>query len=133
VAGDDALSDVAHELRDSSLAWRPEASAAADDYDDITARARFYGGGESGLARSEIDEVEEVGHDAPEHHASAHFADDAELAAEENAGAAIADALARVAARIRAGEVELPSESAGVSDESALAAALAALLRGPRR
>ena len=47
--------------------------------------------------------------------------------------AEIADALARVAERIRAGEVELSAETAGASDESALAAALAALLRGPRQ
>jgi hypothetical protein len=38
-----------------------------------------------------------------------------------------------VAARIRAGEVDLPAEAAGASDESALAVALAALLRGSRR
>src|SRR5690606_36757653 len=52
--------------------------------------------------------------------------------ADRHAGAAIADALARVAARIRAGEIDLPPEAVGASDESALAAALAALLRGPR-
>jgi hypothetical protein len=46
-----------------------------------------------------------------------------------DAGATVADALARVAERIRAGEVKLSPEAAGASDEGALAAALAALLR----
>ncbi len=132
VASDDALTEVAHELHDSSSPWRPD-EGGASEYDDLSARARFYGGGESGIAPGELDEVGEVGHAAAESEAVIEAGHVTNVAASDAPGAAIADALARVAARIRAGEVDLPSESAGVSDESALAAALAALLRGPRR
>jgi|GEM_PF-2530079 len=132
VASDDALTEVAHELHDSSSPWRPD-EGGASEYDDLSARARFYGGGESGISPGELDEVGEVGHAAAESEAVIEAGHVTNVAASDAPGAAIADALARVAARIRAGEVDLPSESAGVSDESALAAALAALLRGPRR
>ncbi len=135
-AGDDAFSAVADELRDSSSAWRAEGSVLGDDYDDLTARARFYGGGDGGASR-----VEALAGDGVEAYEAARVSGtessdhDVVRPGDDDSGAAIADALARVAARIRAGEVELPSGSVGVSDESALAAALAALLRGggPRR
>jgi hypothetical protein len=132
VASDDALTEVAHELHASSSPWRPD-QGRASEYDQLSARARFDGGGESGISRGELDEVGEVGHAAAEREAVIEAEHATDVAASDAPGAAIADALARVAARIRAGEVDLPSESAGVSDESALAAALAALLRGPRR
>ena len=126
-AGDAALSDVAHELRHSSSAWLSEGEALVDEEAEGAARARFYGSAEASTERIP----------APlQSHAEAITRADDEAAAGEpgsGAGAAIADALARVASRIRSGEVELPSESLGASDESALAAALAALLRGPRR
>ncbi|HEU4585157.1 MAG TPA: hypothetical protein VFR95_05370 [Gemmatimonadaceae bacterium] len=153
VDDDDALSAMVGELRDSSSAWKSASDSIVDERADVAARAHFY------AAPEPIDPAEELAaaleHDAyamdlPAANASAGVdvevgaEADAELRAEattdaadagddEHAGAAIADALARVAARIRAGEVELPSEAAGASDESALAAALAALLRGPRR
>ncbi|HET7553535.1 MAG TPA: hypothetical protein VFK04_19725 [Gemmatimonadaceae bacterium] len=155
VSSDDALSAMAHELRDSSSAWVVDARVV-DDSDDVSARARFYGGGERSPsfpgdqdAAVDPDATPEAGSYAGElvELTAAEVADDAagDAAAAaalgdgigdtegDDAGAAIADALARVAARIRAGEVDLPSEVVGASDESALAAALAALLRGPRR
>jgi hypothetical protein len=47
---------------------------------------------------------------------------------------AIAAALERIAGRVRAGDVPLPGDVAlAASDESALAVALAALLRGASR
>lgn len=162
VSNDEALSGMAHELRDSSSAWVTDADVADDDA-DVSARARFYGGGERTPALPADPDIlvdpdsaayaDSMGDPAAAPEASGYTA---ELAAAEEAGgvngaagekegeeasdeagddsgAAIADALARVAARIRAGEVDLPSEVVGASDESALAAALAALLRGPRR
>jgi len=103
---------MARELRDSSAAWGAAAGAAVSDDADVNARARFYGGAERSAPAAAGPELV--------------------TGAGDDAGAAIADALARVAVRIRAGEVELPPEAVGASDESALAAALAALLRGPR-
>ena len=163
-SNDDALSGMAHELRDSSSAWVTDADVADDDA-DVSARARFYGGERTNALPADPDfaadpdilvdpdvpaDPDFVAHSssmgdpaaAPE--AGSYAAELARLAAAEaaeaitsapgdDAGAAIADALARVAARIRAGEVDLPIEVVGASDESALAAALAALLRGPRR
>jgi hypothetical protein len=129
---EDALSAMANELRDSSSAWVVEGDTQERDEADLSARARFYGGGEANTPSVEL----EVSGDASDYAAelaAAQAAGRAAAASGGDAGAAIADALARVAARIRAGEVELPSEAVGASDESALAAALAALLRGPRR
>jgi hypothetical protein len=156
-ADDDALSAMMGELRDSSSAWKSEGDSIVDEKADVAARAHFY------AAPEPIDPADELaaateedayssdrpdvqgGVDASVEAAAESLEDggaaaSAEAMAEASgdaagdvAGAAIADALARVAARIRSGEVELPSEDAGTSDESALAAALAALLRGPRR
>ena len=165
VSSDDALSGMAHELRDSSSAWVTDTDVVDDA--DVSARARFYGGGERSTAlpaepETGADDAEtgvdpdiavdpdmaadpiSMGDPAAAPDAGGDAAELARLAAAESrgaipsatgddAGAAIADALARVAARIRAGEVNLPTEAVGASDESALAAALAALLRGPRR
>ncbi len=128
----DALSAMAHELRDSSSAWANEGDARARDDADLSARARFYGGADPSVAPAEL-EVSGEGSVYASELAAAEAAGRAAADAGGDAGAAIADALARVAARIRAGEVELPPEAVGASDESALAAALAALLRGPRR
>jgi hypothetical protein len=131
-SGEDALSAMARELRDSSSAWVTDADVV-DESVDVSARARFYGGGERINAfASDPDAASEASSYAAEL-AAAEAAAAAADAAGDDAGAAIADALARVAARIRAGEVDLPPEVVGTSDESALAAALAALLRGPRR
>ena len=119
VRGEDTFSSVAHELRDSSSAWGSAGDAdAIGGYD-----SRDRVGASEGDVRASSDSPR--GDSAP----------DGEAATVEVPGvsAAIADALARVAERIRAGEVELSKEAAGASDESALAAALAALLRGPRR
>jgi hypothetical protein len=147
---DDALSSVVGELRDSSSAWKCESDSIVDEKADVAARAHFY------AAPEPIDPLDEIAAAAeadayalglaaaaPNVEASGDaIAERPEEPATEaasgssiddHAGAAIADALSRVAARIRAGEVDLPSEPAGTSDESALAAALAALLRGPRR
>jgi hypothetical protein len=128
----DALSAMAHELRDSSSPWVKEGDAQARDDADLSARARFYGGADPSVAPAELELSGEASAYASEL-AAAEAAARAAADAGGDAGAAIADALARVAARIRAGEVELPPEAVGASDESALAAALAALLRGPRR
>ncbi len=114
-SGEDALSAVAGELRDSSAAWKRVGDQIVDEKADVAARAHFYAAPEPIATEAEVAAAAE-----------------ADASGEEHAGAAIANALARVAARIRAGEVELPSEAVGASDESALAAALAALLRGPR-
>ena len=130
VAGEDALSAMAHELRDSSSVWGAAADVA-DENADVSARARFYGGGERITSPSDMGAAAEGSAYAAELMA-AEAAGAAAHAAGDDPGAAIADALARVAARIRAGEVDLPAEVVGASDESALAAALAALLRGPR-
>lgn len=173
--GEDALSAMAHELRDSSSTWVPGGSAggssASDESADVSARARFYGGGERSASAVEPDTAGELDTGALDtatldtaerdmteldaatlntaeldtatqgdpFDAELGFADavtdTAGAAVGESAddpGAAIADALARIAVRIRAGEVELPSGVVGASDESALAAALAALLKGPR-
>ena len=125
--GEDALSEVAHELRHSSSAWLSEGEALLDEEAEGAARARFYGGAE---ANAEHIPAPLQSHAEASTHAGGEAAAGEPI---EGAGAAIADALARVASRIRSGEVELPSEAMGASDESALAAALAALLRGPRR
>ncbi len=49
------------------------------------------------------------------------------------AGSSVADALERVARRIRSGELKMPSDVAASTDENALSAALQALVRSPRR
>jgi hypothetical protein len=140
VSGDEALSGMASELRDSSSAWAVDGRGSTiDDEADVNARARFFGGGDaSGLPPSApVGPYDQSGYEAGLE--SVESAESALLEEEDHdgehgdQGAAIADALGRVAARIRAGEVDLPSEVVGASDESALAAALAALLRGPRR
>lgn len=105
---DDTFSTVAHELRDTSSTWGSVDSVSAEVAHDSHERA---GEGDIGTESGSSSES----------------------TPQSGAGAAIADALARVAERIRAGEVALSPEAAGTSDESALAAALAALLRGPRR
>jgi hypothetical protein len=45
----------------------------------------------------------------------------------------VADALERVARRIRSGELRVPADAAGATEENALSAALQALVRAPRR
>ena len=45
----------------------------------------------------------------------------------------VAEALERVALRIRAGEVNVPGDASAATDENALSAALQALVRAPRR
>jgi len=130
VAAEDALSAMTHELRDSSSVWGA-AAGVADENADVSARARFYGGGERSTSPSDPDAAAE-GSGYSAELAAVEAAGTAARTAGDDPGAAIADALARVAARIRAGEVDLPAEVVGASDESALAAALAALLRGPR-
>jgi hypothetical protein len=50
-----------------------------------------------------------------------------------DAGTMVADALERIARRIRNGELKLPSDAPSASDENALSAALQALVRAPRR
>jgi hypothetical protein len=140
VSGDEALSGMASELRDSSSAWAVDGRGSTiDDEADVNARARFFGGGDaSGLPPSApagpYDQSGyEAGLESVESAESALLEEEDHDGEQGDQGAAIADALGRVAARIRAGEVDLPSEVVGASDESALAAALAALLRGPRR
>lgn len=147
---DDALSSVVGELRDSSSAWKSESDSIVDERADVAARAHFYAAPEPidpldeiaaaaeedaytlGLAAAPPG-VEASGDVITERAAGPAAEATADASNDDHAGAAIADALARVAARIRAGEVDLPAEAAGASDESALAAALAALLRGSRR
>jgi hypothetical protein len=134
---DDALADVAHELRHSVSGWSSASDVVVDEDAEGAARARFYSSAaptshpaeSSALAAPELGAVTESAASETESDAGDAAGDDAG----DDAGAAIADALARVAARIRSGEVELASGAVGASDESALAAALAALLRGPRR
>ncbi len=156
---DDALSAMVGELRDSSSAWKSESDSIVDEKADVAARAHFYAapepidpadelvaaleedaysidhpdGSVGASAEAAAEAVAEPVLDAATEAVADVSGADAGHDAGDDAGAAIADALARVAARIRSGEVELPSEAAGTSDESALAAALAALLRGPRR
>jgi hypothetical protein len=150
-AGDDVLSAMVGELRDSSSAWKSDSDSIVDERADVAARAHFYAAPEPidpadelaaaleqdayamNLPEAERGASIEADAEARAEHAAEATMHAADAEADEHAGAAIADALARVAARIRSGEVELPSEAAGTSDESALAAALAALLRGPRR
>jgi hypothetical protein len=150
----DALSSVVGELRDSSSACKSESDSIVDEKAEVAARAHFYAAPEPidpldeiaaaaeadaytlGIAAAPED-VEAGGDMIVERPSEPVSEGESEAAADsstdDHAGAAIADALARVAARIRAGEVDLPAEAAGASDESALAAALAALLRGSRR
>jgi hypothetical protein len=134
-SGEDAFSGMANELRDSSSAWAADAGTIDDDA-DVSARARFFGGGDGGAlsAPESIDSYDGDVYEAEPESAEPLPPEESVIDGEQgDQGAAIADALGRVAARIRSGEVELPSEVMGASDESALAAALAALLRGPRR
>ncbi len=50
-----------------------------------------------------------------------------------DAGSLVAEALERIARRIRSGELRMSSDAAANSDENALSAALQALVRAPRR
>jgi len=141
-AGDgEALSGTGRELRDSAAPWIPEMGSAADDSVPPFhyPRTPLWAPGEATeVSGDSLDRGAPAGRsEERDDNAGARSANDASVpvplteavGAVGDAGAAVADALARVAERIRAGEVKLSPEAAGASDEGALVAALAALLR----
>jgi hypothetical protein len=101
-----------------------EGRAASGDQRRLNAGARRGAAPEGAESqRAALDELKEV---EP-------WALPAGEASDPDPGEHVAEALERVARRIRTGEIILPPDSSAESDEAALALALAALLQSPVR